>query len=137
MGTRDKRVAENKKFVEELPETLTGVEMIMPDGSIETVELKKGVSKSGKSHFYTVIHDEFDEGQIKMFFPQMGEAGFVPTEDEVRKLLIGEKVRCEKLVSNAGKEYKMEFSFSPFERDSGSNGKEMPFMGLWEKDFAN
>lgn len=137
MGLKDERIRDNKEAIEALPEKIEGVEMLLPDGSSDMIDLVKGESKSGKSSFYTVIHEEFEEGQIKMFIPQMGLAGFVPTVDEIKELFKGESVTCNSLVSNAGKNYSMSFSFNPYEKDSGSDGKQMPFLGLWEKEFAN
>lgn len=136
MGAKDQKVSKNKDLIAALPDKMEGVEMIF-QGETLTVDLLKKTSKSGTSQYYTPISEDFTEDMIRMYFPQMGAAGFVPSESEVKELLLGESVEVGDLVSNAGKNYSMEFTFKPDTKGVGSGGKEMPFYGDWEKEFPN
>lgn len=121
--TKDQRIKYNKERIEALPETMDGFQIKLGDEMEDVVVTKfQGTSKAGRSYTRLDIDCEsFPKGNLSIFLPLMGAAGFVPDEDEVRQILSEGSVYAENMIGSSGTAYSANLVYDPLVEEK--NGK--------------
>ncbi|SUL87556.1 hypothetical protein [Staphylococcus aureus] len=90
MSLYTKKISENLAKLKELKNVIPNVEFQIDEETIIVELVKKSIKnyKKEKKTIYTLNHTEFPEEHniVRLYLPLMGEAGYVPTEDEIIQL---------------------------------------------------
>lgn len=121
MSERDLKIKENIDLVNQLPDEINNVPFKFKSEEL-IGNVKKRMFKSGKGANLTIEHVDFPNGILGMMVPFMGAAGYVPSEEEIKRLLIGDEIKATKLLSKQGKEYDARLAFTADE-ERPYNGK--------------
>lgn len=121
MSEFTKKTSENISKIKALNNEISDVEFYVGNETI-TVNLIKKTVKNYKNEvktIFTVDHDEFPESDnvIRLYLPIMGDAGYVPTEEEIIQLFQGKSIvpPTNAFISKNSKPYSLQkFEFKPF-----------------------
>lgn len=128
---------DNKKILSDLPNVIEGGQLIVEGETLAIKLIKKEMTNNKKQSkvFYTVDHEEFPESYnvIRLYLPIMGEAGYVPTEDEIKELFRGDSIIPPEnaFLSSKGRAYSLaSVKFNPLaENVVPKTGKKLNFYG--------
>lgn len=128
MSEFTKKVSENIKKLDELKEVIPNIDFEIQNEVIQIDLIKKKITNYNNElkQIITVEHEEFPENEnvIRLYLPIMGEAGYVPTEEEIIKLFKGEKIYPPKnaFLSKNSKPYSLDsFEFKPLSENVYKN----------------
>lgn len=120
MSNFTKKVSENIDKIKALDNVISNIDFKIKDETIQIDLIKKQVTnyKNETKTIYTLNHEEFPESEniIRLYLPLMGDAGYVPNEEEIIKLFQGESITPpnDAFVSKNSKTYSLEaFEFKP------------------------
>lgn len=120
MSNFTKKVSENIDKIKALDNIISNIDFKIKDETIQIDLIKKQVTnyKNETKTIYTLNHEEFPESEniIRLYLPLMGDAGYVPNEEEIIKLFQGESITPpnDAFVSKNSKTYSLEaFEFKP------------------------
>lgn len=125
MSNYSKKISENIKKLDALKDVISNVEFPINDEVIQIDLIKKKVTnyKNETKTIYTVNHEEFPESEniIRLYLPLMGDAGYVPSEEEIIKLFKREKIYPSEnaFISKNSKSYSLDaFEFKPLSENT-------------------
>ncbi|MDU4468617.1 MAG: hypothetical protein E7J02_08790 [Staphylococcus warneri] len=120
MSDFTKKVSENIDKIKALDNIISNIDFKIKDETIQIDLIKKQITnyKNETKTIYTLNHEEFPESEniIRLYLPLMGDAGYVPNEEEIVKLFQGESITPpnDAFVSKNSKTYSLEaFEFKP------------------------
>lgn len=120
MSNFTKKVSENIDKIKALDNVISNIDFKIKDETIQIDLIKKQVTnyKNETKTIYTLNHEEFPESEniIRLYLPLMGDAGYVPNEEEIIKLFQGESITPpnDAFVSKNSNIYSLEaFEFKP------------------------
>ena len=142
MKVKSDKVRQNEKLLKQLPEVIDNGTLNIDDETLDIKIIKKEIkNKYGDKTFYTIDHEEFpsDYNVIRLYLPLLGEAGYVPSVEEIKTLMSGQKIHPPEKAfqTKYGRNYTVKSIFFEPKKEVVFRGKKLNFYGEIEPEFES